>query len=85
MDQFERQKLGDALVEEKYRKGDFVIQEGQIGDKFYIISEGEAIATKVLEPGQAAKQVMQYKKGQYFGERALLTNEARAANIVATV
>jgi CRP-like cAMP-binding protein len=28
---------------------------------------------------------MQYKKGNYFGEKALITNEARAANIIATV
>jgi len=27
--------------------------------------------------------VRHYKKGEYFGERALLTNEARAANIIA--
>lgn len=27
---------------------------------------------------------MEYRKGQYFGERALLTNESRAANIIAT-
>jgi CRP-like cAMP-binding protein len=27
---------------------------------------------------------MEYGKGQYFGERALLTNESRAANIIAT-
>mmetsp|Transcript_34465 Transcript_34465/g.33659 ORF Transcript_34465/g.33659 Transcript_34465/m.33659 type:complete len:180 (+) Transcript_34465:478-1017(+) len=51
MDPYERQKLGDALKEEKFNKGDFVIQEGQIGDKFFLISEGEAIATKTLNPG----------------------------------
>jgi cAMP-dependent protein kinase regulator len=28
--------------------------------------------------------VMCYKKGQYFGERALLTNDMRAASIVVT-
>jgi cAMP-dependent protein kinase regulator len=45
--------------------------------------EGEAAATKVLEPGQPPKEVMQYKAGDYFGELALLKNEPRAANVVA--
>lgn len=85
MDPYERQKIADALKEEKYKKGDYVIKEGDIGDKFFMISEGEAVATKVLKPGEAPQQVLQYKRGDYFGERALLTNEARAANIIATV
>lgn len=85
MDPYERSKIADALREEKFKKGDFVIKEGEIGDKFYLISEGEAIATKELEKGKGPVQVLAYKKGDYFGERALLTNEARAANIIATV
>lgn len=40
MDPYERSRLGDALKEEKFRKGDFVIKEGEIGDKFFFISEG---------------------------------------------
>ena len=48
------------------------------------MSEGEAVATKTLEAGKPPTEVMHYKKGSYFGERALLTNEARAANIVST-
>lgn len=52
MDPYERQKIADALIEEKYRRGEYIIREGDIGDKFYLISEGEAIATKVLEQGQ---------------------------------
>ncbi len=85
MDPYERSKLGDALREEKFKKGEFVIKEGEIGDKFFIVCEGEAIATKTLEGEPDPKKVMEYKKGEYFGERALLMNEARAANIVATV
>ena len=27
---------------------------------------------------------MQYKTGEYFGEKALLTSEVRAANVIAT-
>jgi cAMP-dependent protein kinase regulator len=65
-------------------QGDCIIKEGQNGDKFYMISEGTAIATKTLTAGAEPQKVMDYQKGMYFGERALLTNEARAANIIAT-
>ncbi len=65
-------------------KGDAVIKEGELGDMFFIVSEGEAIATKTMKPGEEPQKVMEYKKGDYFGERALLMNEARAANIVVT-
>lgn len=73
------------MKEEKYKKDDFVIKENEIGDKFYLICEGEAIATKTLNPDQPPQKVLSYKRGDYFGERALLTNEARAANIMVTV
>ena len=60
-----------------------MITEGEIGQTFYFLSEGTAIATKRLNDPQPTK-VKDYTKGQYFGERALLTNENRAANIVVT-
>ncbi len=46
--------------------------------------EGQAIATKTIEPGKAPHEVFQYSPGSYFGELALLKNEPRAANIIAT-
>lgn len=83
MDHYERSKLADAIKEEKYNPDEYIIREGEPGNVFYIISEGEAIATKTLEPGQPPKQVMEYKPGEYFGELALLRNEPRAANVIA--
>jgi cAMP-dependent protein kinase regulator len=43
-----------------------------MGDRFYIIEEGEAVATKIKAPGKPAEPVLNYKKGEYFGELALL-------------
>ena len=86
MDPYERSQISDALISEVYLKGDSIIKEGDIGDKFYLISEGEAAAYKKPEEESKTQElVYRYKKGDYFGERALLTNDARAASIVVTV
>lgn len=59
------------------------MKEGELGDVFYIVVEGEAIATKTLEPGKPPEEVKRYGKSSYFGELALLKGEPRAANVVA--
>ena len=84
MDAYERSKLGDAVKEERYQKGDYIIRQGQSGDTFFLINSGTAIATKNSADGKEETKVMDYASGAYFGERALLTNDVRAANIVAT-
>ena len=83
MEPYERSRLSEAFKEEEYAAGDYIIKEGEEGNVFYILEEGEAYATKVLNPGEAATEVKQYKIGDYFGERALLKNEPRAANVIA--
>ena len=82
MDAYERTKLADALKEQKHKKGDLIIREGEQGNVFFFVVEGEAVAKKVIDGEE--KQVMQYKAGDYFGERALLKGEPRAASIVCT-
>ena len=57
--------------------------QGDEGNDFYIIISGEAKATKVFEEGQAAQEVKNYGPSDYFGERALLKSEPRAANVIA--
>ena len=83
MEPYERLVLSDAFTEETFKAGEFIIKQGEEGNKFYLIEAGEAVATKMLTVEEEAKEVKHYKSGDYFGERALLKNEPRAANVIA--
>jgi len=80
---YELTQISDALKAGTFQEGDYVIREGEMGDVFYIIEEGEAIATKTMEPGKQPEKVKSYGRADYFGELALIKGEPRAANIVA--
>lgn len=82
MDSYERQTVADAFIKHKFKKGENVITEGEEGDHLYFVIRGEARALKDID-GEV-KEVMQYKPGSYFGERALIKKEKRAATIEAT-
>jgi len=82
MDQYEIMTIADALKVENYSKaGEQIIQQGDAGDKFYIVLEGECEAKKAFVPGQDPQKVMTHKAGDYFGELALIKNEMRAASV----
>ena len=74
---YERSKIADALETTKYPAGSNIIREGDVGDKFYILESGEAEA-RIRGTEGAVKQ---YKKGDYFGELALLEDKPRAATV----
>ena len=80
MDNYERVTISDAFVQKKWKRGDHVINEGEIGDDFYFVVKGECVAVKTIDGKKV--EVMQYKEQDYFGERALIKNEPRAATIV---
>jgi cAMP-dependent protein kinase regulator len=75
---YERSKIADALETQKYPAGSTIIKQGDVGDHFYILESGEADVFKV----GGDKPVMHYKKGDYFGELALLNDAPRAASVV---
>ncbi|KZO92148.1 camp-dependent protein kinase regulatory subunit [Calocera viscosa TUFC12733] len=87
LSQYERYKIADTLDTLVYRKGDYVIKQGDVGDRFYIIEMGNAAVLKDVtdENGNVDKRVVAlYKKGDFFGELALLNDQPRAASVVAT-
>ncbi|KAF2769091.1 camp-dependent protein kinase regulatory subunit [Teratosphaeria nubilosa] len=74
---YERSKVADALETIKYPAGSTIIREGDVGDKFYILEAGEAEARK-----RGSDAVLKhYKRGDYFGELALLDDKPRAASV----
>jgi cAMP-dependent protein kinase regulator len=46
---YERSKISDAFKELTYKKGEYIIKEGDEGDIFYFMEHGEAKATKTLK------------------------------------
>ncbi|KAF8897400.1 cyclic nucleotide-binding-like protein [Infundibulicybe gibba] len=86
LDAPERSKIADALVSRVYVDGEAVVSQGEMGDTFFFIEEGEAIATKT-QPGDDGQvreiKVGHLKKGDYFGELSLLRLAPRAATVSA--
>eukprot|EP00466_Bigelowiella_natans_P019273 jgi/Bigna1/34471/e_gw1.5.48.1 len=80
---FERSRIAEALEEIKFSPGDVIIREGDNGDSFFILKRGHVVVSKLIEG--KSKQVMEYSKpGDYFGERAILKDEQRAATCTTT-
>lgn len=79
----ERTKIAEALEEVSYKEGDSIVKQGDAGDVFYIIRKGKAIVWKKEEGAKKSKEVMRLGPGDFFGERALIKNDVRAATVVA--
>lgn len=50
MDNYERSKLCDAFKEENFNANEYIVKQGESGNKFYLLVNGEAYATK-FAPG----------------------------------
>ena len=83
IDPYEITQISDALRTASFKQGEYVLREGDMGDIFYMIEEGEAEATITSEVGKPAVTVKCYRAGDYFGELALIKGDPRAANILA--
>ena len=69
-------RLADSMQEVRYMEGASVVKEGQEGDSFYVILQGEAM---VVGPDGTA--VNRLRPGDFFGEISLLDGGARTATV----
>lgn len=66
-----------------YAENEFIFNQGDPGIGLYVIQEGEVIIERKLD--QNHKYILaKFTKGDFFGELALLDEEARSASAIAT-
>lgn len=65
-----------------YAAGESIIRQGSEGDSFYLLFKGEA-EVRVSQDDGLSQVVKLLRRGDYFGEMALLTGQARTATITA--
>jgi small-conductance mechanosensitive channel/quercetin dioxygenase-like cupin family protein len=72
-----QERIAAAARVHSYSRGETIIRHGAAGDSMFVVHDGEVV---VRIDGE---DVARLKAGDFFGEMALLTGEARTADIVA--
>ena len=71
-------RLADKMDEQRFMEGATVVREGEPGDTFYVIVEGEA---KVRD--RKGRTLSRLIPGDFFGEISLMDGGPRTATVVA--
>ena len=83
-------RLASVLESEVVGEGEIIIRQGEPGNHFYIVEEGRVdVHRNEPSSGRRSSVILKENKlkhietGGYFGERALINEEPRAASVVA--
>ena len=69
--------MANYLIQEIYLKGQYICREGEFGSSLYIIKDGEVECLK----GETVIRIL--KKGDNFGQKALLEGDLRSLDVKA--
>jgi ATP-binding cassette subfamily B protein len=75
------EKIGKEFEIEMIEKNKIVFSEAEFGDKFYVIASGTVEVTKKNKLNSEMENLVKLQEGDFFGEVALLSREARNATI----
>lgn len=71
--------MSSGTLGKEYADGDYIIRQGELGDKMYVIQEGEVEV--VLESEQGDLVAATLGKEEIIGEMALFDQEVRSASV----
>lgn len=78
-----QQDFLDNLEESTYADGEFIVRQGDMGDRFFIVVSGTVKVTENGKDGAEDRVLTRLYKGAHFGEYCLVREQPRLANIVA--
>jgi len=76
----ELSQVAEKMHPRRFQKGEVLARQGETGDKFFLLRDGEVDVT--VADNQGERQVATLDAGRYFGERSLITGELRNATVV---
>ncbi|ORZ19143.1 cyclic nucleotide-binding-like protein [Lobosporangium transversale] len=83
LDEDQHEDVVNAMAEKRFRNKENVIEQGAVGDYFYVVETG-TLDVFVAKNGNPSEKVFEYGPGGSFGELALMYNGPRAATVTTT-
>jgi NADH dehydrogenase len=76
-----RTRQTDRVSHAHYQAGDLIIEHGDPPTNFYVIEKGEVEVVRATDKDPQGEVVAVLGPGSFFGEKALMSNEPRVADV----
>lgn len=83
LDDGEMRDLSERMTPQLFKAGDVIVEQGEPGASMYIVAEGLLYVYIAQADSDELLKVADFIPGQFMGEMALLTGEARSATVKA--
>ncbi len=83
LDEGEKRDLAERMTPQLFAAGDVIVEQGEPGASMYIVAEGLLYVYINQADRDELLKVADFIPGQFMGEMALLTGEARSATVKA--
>jgi CRP/FNR family transcriptional regulator, cyclic AMP receptor protein len=81
LDDAELEEVAAICHEEKFTSGTYIFREGELGNRLYLILEGEVRISRVV-PGSGEEALAVLKTGSLFGEMAVFDRGERSTDAI---